>query len=904
MGDLAGQDVTNMAGRIEITADNTLDLTQTRISALEYLLLKATNHFIGNAGAVIQSPNYDMILRSTNGTLTSSNLIVPNLFSPLGIVNLDSERWVEVNAAGITNTYHVLFVDSQITPLSPLFAQTLSLKANNAANPEADSIFISDILNVTRSLYLDARSLTLTTNDGGAFTPVGQLNLLSSDIFWSTAAPRLRYLTNFGYITSGNLIYFAGNMTTPYDSRANATPYQTFVNHGWITNQGIFVYTKYFENSGVIEETPFGSIDLQTQCATITNGSLIAPAGHISLNAASLVISNSFIQSSAAMSLIVTNCLTDGYSLGNQFGQIVTSNTPANIVTNGNTWTVSGINLRANPSGDLLATTITNTAGFNNEVFNYWSGNDVGRTPAGFANNLALGRLILDGQTNSLFTFHGTGGNKAIYVDYLEFKDYTTNRNASGDFIGVNIGSDIKIYFAQAVMNGQSIADKLDGKNNGRFIWVTNYAGVYSSTNILYPDGNTYIFNRGLVESCLIDSDGDTIANCSDPTPIPTNWILTSVVSAPLCECIFSSQIENTAGGSPTSGSDNSSNAHRGKLLLPVHVTPSSGTVSFAAAKGIYNGLFYETNGVKSASSGYITVVTTPTGGYSAKLQRGAQLYSFSGQFNGTGYSTKTISGKGLPTLTIELDLSQEDQINGQVTSGGNWSSQLFAARVSSASNPAGKYTLLIQGDTENPQTTTGDGFGSVTINANGAVQWNGTLADGTKVTQKTALSKNGIWPFYSSLYSGAGSLIGWIQFTNRVGDDLNGTVLWILPPNSRAQYPAGFTNELEAVGSRLTGAFGFANGLNILSGGILDSVVTNHVVVSGNKLVSQNANLTISANPGSGLFKGSFFDSVSGQSILFQGALLEKSGFGTGFFLSPNQSGKVYLGSAPEPQP
>jgi hypothetical protein len=187
-----------------------------------------------------------------------------------------------------------------------------------------------------------------------------------------------------------------------------------------------------------------------------------------------------------------------------------------------------------------------------------------------------------------------------------------------------------------------------------------------------------------------------------------------------------------------------------------------------------------------------------------------------------------------------------------------------------------------------------------VTISANGNVQWNGTLADGTKVTQKSALSKNGVWPLYSSLYSGAGSLIGWVQFTNRVGDDLNGTVFWILPPNHSAQYPAGFTNELQTVGSRIIGSFGFTNGLSILSGGILDSPATNYITVNGSKLISLDSALTISASPSSGLFKGSFFDAVSGQSILFQGALLEKGGFGTGFFLSPNQSGKVYLGPTP----
>src|SRR5262249_52533351 len=76
------------------------------------------------------------------------------------------------------------------------------------------------------------------------------------------------------------------------------------------------------------------------------------------------------------------------------------------------------------------------------------------------------------------------------------------------------------IYFAQAIANGVSIAEKLDGRNGGRLCWVSSYAGVYSSTNIVYPDGTTNTFNAALVGSCNFDSHGDGLVNCADPTPI------------------------------------------------------------------------------------------------------------------------------------------------------------------------------------------------------------------------------------------------------------------------------------------------------------------------------------------------------------------------------------------------
>ena len=102
----------NLAGRVEINAFTTLDLTETRITALAYLLLKATNHFKGSAGAYIQSPNLDVLLRSTNGVLSSTNLVLPYIDSLFGSVSVDSTRWFEVDAAGVTNWFHVLFVDT------------------------------------------------------------------------------------------------------------------------------------------------------------------------------------------------------------------------------------------------------------------------------------------------------------------------------------------------------------------------------------------------------------------------------------------------------------------------------------------------------------------------------------------------------------------------------------------------------------------------------------------------------------------------------------------------------------------------------------------------------------------------------------------------------------------------
>jgi hypothetical protein len=105
-------------------------------------------------------------------------------------------------------------------------------------------------------------------------------------------------------------------------------------------------------------------------------------------------------------------------------------------------------------------------------------------------------------------------------VDWLELRNSATNRNTSGDFVRLLIDPNMKIYFAQAMANGVSIAEKLDGKNGGRLCWIGSYAGFFSGTNVVYPDGTTNWLNAALVESCNLDSDGDNTVNCADPTPV------------------------------------------------------------------------------------------------------------------------------------------------------------------------------------------------------------------------------------------------------------------------------------------------------------------------------------------------------------------------------------------------
>ncbi|SPE54973.1 exported hypothetical protein [Verrucomicrobia bacterium] len=328
---------------------------------------------------------------------------------------------------------------------------------------------------------------------------------------------------------------------------------------------------------------------------------------------------------------------------------------------------------------------------------------------------------------------------------------------------------------------------------------------------------------------------------------------------------------------------------------------------ALSLAQGTYNGLFYDTNGVNSTSSGYFVATLTAKGAYSGRLTLAGRAYSFTGHFNSAGYATNTI-GKGPSAITValQLDLSGGNQIQGQLSTS-NWLAVVQAdhqalRNARSTANFMGKYTLIIPPDNVGPQ---GNGGGSVQIDTSGNVRWNGTLADGVRVNQNSAVSETGFWPLYAPLYSGKGSAIGWIQFSTNGA--LGGNVVWVKPAGVLPQtYPAGFTNNVQAFGSaytapppnsRLPGWTSAAGTITFSDGG-LNVPFTNAVTLDvHNRASSPPANkLSLNINASLGLFSGTVLNPESNQRLSFSGALWENGQVGLGFFLNGNQSGEVYL--------
>lgn len=319
----------------------------------------------------------------------------------------------------------------------------------------------------------------------------------------------------------------------------------------------------------------------------------------------------------------------------------------------------------------------------------------------------------------------------------------------------------------------------------------------------------------------------------------------------------------------------------------------------FSSSQGTYNGLFYDPNGVSAASAGYFTAKVTARRGYSAKLMFGGRSYSVSGVFDSNGRDTKRVRRSGgLSDLSVQLQLARLDaaggsQLRGTITNR-QWAAELMADRLvfSKSGNPAnaykGTYTMTVAPAAKGPD---GSGFGTIKIDKGGLVTWSATLADGSKVTQGSALSEQGYWPLYASLYRGGGLVASWMQF-NEGG--LGAKAIWVKPRGAVAPYfPRAFTNEVNASGSLYTPLLGsrasvldsFRNSNLSFSGGVLGQPVTKALALDVRGRLLPASELKLSVSLSSGLFKGSTTLLPQPGKVFFQGVILENGEFGAGFF-------------------
>jgi hypothetical protein len=230
----------------------------------------------------------------------------------------------------------------------------------------------------------------------------------------------------------------------------------------------------------------------------------------------------------------------------------------------------------------------------------------------------------------------------------------------------------------------------------------------------------------------------------------------------------------------------------------------------------------------------------------------------------------------------------------------------LSADRVVTSATAA-HYTMIIPGPDVPVAQPGGDGYATVTVSSTGGISFSGALTDGTKITQKANLLPNGQWAFYVPLYSGKGSIFGWLTFDNEPDSDFSGIVDWFkLAGASGKLYPGGFTN----IGGVAGSLYQFTNNVPVLNftnsnngwfqfenGNLASAFINQITLTNGSKIINNGTNkLTAAITTSSGLFKVTATDPSTGKSITANGVVFQKGNFAGGFFLGTNESGSVSL--------
>lgn len=330
----------------------------------------------------------------------------------------------------------------------------------------------------------------------------------------------------------------------------------------------------------------------------------------------------------------------------------------------------------------------------------------------------------------------------------------------------------------------------------------------------------------------------------------------------------------------------------------------------FGEVAGTYLGLIQST--VPSHEhSGFISINATRRGTFSGRISLGGKNYPINGKFNGDG-SFSAVHSRTDMTLNLLLHLDDgSDQITGSITQGG-FVSTLAANRLiyNARTNPApgaGKYTILIPANTDEPNSPQGNGFGSLKVDASGKTRVMGSLADGTRFTQGAGISKETNWPFYVTLYRQSGSASGTIRFRDQPGvSDFDGPINWFRPANAAAKtFANGFSTQNELLGSTygptapvLAVPPAVENVVVNLGEGDLESDLQKTATLETNNrfvvLDSDDEKLRISVSATSGTLNGSFIHPVTGRSTRYGGVVFQKQNVAKGFFLGAAKAGSV----------
>jgi hypothetical protein len=429
------------------------------------------------------------------------------------------------------------------------------------------------------------------------------------------------------------------------------------------------------------------------------------------------------------------------------------------------------------------------------------------------------------------------------------------------------------------------------------------------------------------------------VGRTSDETEKQTYRVNTTVSAADAKLFVKLPQIDTNGTLTFTPGTN------RGNVPVTVTVSDTGGTAKggldtsypaifniylpanpFPNVQGEYNGLFYNGSSEPAsivAGAGFISLKVDKIGALSGYILNSGASNRIVGQFDvaGNAYNlaiSNTTPALILTSLSIDTDPEGNEWIRGNLTIGTNEASaaltlvrSIVGTTTTLAKAACGDFNLCFGGSSED---LPGFGIGMVNVTTNGVLTFNGSLADGTSVTQQVALSKYAEWPLYLPAYkNGAnGMAIGWMTFSDqnpdqafsqtltRDGFNYGGLRLLKLAAEGGAYTTNGFNFVSYPNGSPYQAWDGLWSGASLwLGGGNLINEIFHSVQINYDTIIVNDPSddqLSLTLDPATGKITGSFVDVYAGRTNNITAVVIKGTYRANGYFLGGNKSGYFYL--------
>ena len=521
---------------------------------------------------------------------------------------------------------------------------------------------------------------------------------------------------------------------------------------------------------------------------------------------------------------------------------------------------------------------------------------------------------------------------KRSLVAHFQPAQYTISTSASPSSSGTTRGSGIYPNATQLLVSAIP-ASGFEFVNWSESGSVVSVAAKYSFS---------VIANRDLVANFAPDTTPPAISiklPTANPTFTTANGTFSLSGTASDNESVTKVTWSNQQGGNGTATGTTSWSAsgislQPGANLLTITAFDPAGNfssanlqvkyqppVNFKSIAGSYTGLLETTGstyafGSPGAFTGLAKITVNSSGSFSASIWFESLSSTLHGKFDNNGDFSGYLSRVSHSPLSVTLraDSIQLDALTGTI-SDGTVATQFTANRsvFNSKTNRcpyAGHYTVVLKNNPASSGAPQGQGIGTLKVDTSGQLRFSGILADGSRVSQGTTISKNGLWPFYASLYSHSGFIAGPQSFETLDSTDIDGVLDWFKPFRLKDSYfPSGIQTRLSVLGNTFNAPL---KGHTVIKLGsrsatLLDSDVNFSESVELNPLnqltiQSPGANrLQLKISASSGLISGKFLAHPPlGTWTSLWGVILQRQDRASGFFLESSQSGELELTPAP----